>query len=529
MTEPVPPPRPPASIAPEGAPPPTEADEVDLGKPQRQSVLAIVFLAIKTVQQIGIVQVVFAFGFAASQSPSILVLIFGVFIIGALLLIVGALRWWRYTFFVRAGELHVDRGVVSRDTLTVPLDRVQSVSIEQKFLHRLVSLVEVSLDTAGTDAAEFTFDAVDRQVARELQRVASDYQRSVERSGSPSRGAGPAHRRSENTDSPAAHRAVEERTILRHSPARLVRLGLSRVPFSGLAFLAPILAFGDDLVERVPFSLPDVEVELGLWLLWFVPVAIVGVAVFGLFLNLVGTFLRDWDLRVIQTESGLRREAGLLSTTSVASSVSRVQSIETRQGLLQRLFGLQHVTLHNIGEGDFLVPGCTAEEIARIRSVGLQESAGVDSIDRRVSTAEVFRDTRNAGVICAVLAVGLFFVIEWWVLLFVLPVVGEWLRARRRVGLRRWGIDSDSVAIRNELLAWRTHEALLRKTNGVVIRQSYFERSRGLATVQIRLAGGILNGQISIGMIPADEAAAVRDYVLYIVESGSDVNEASWM
>ena len=490
----------------------------DLDEPQRQSPLAVVFLAARTIRQVGIFQVLLAAGFVISRSPSVVVLIFAALVVGALFFAVATLQWWRYTFVVSNGELRVDRGVLSRNTLTVPLDRVQSVSIEQKFLHRLVKLVEVSLDTAGTSNAEFTFDAVDRGVALELQRVASDYR--AEHDGEDELFIGPVLG---NEASAPKEAAFEEQVVLNHSPRRLVRLGLSRVPFSGLAFLAPLLAFGDDLIDRIPFSIPEVDISIGLWLLWFVPAAVIVVALFGFILNLAGTFLREWDLRVIQTESGLRREAGLLSKTSVASSVSRVQSIETRQGLMQRAFGLQHITLHNIGDGDFLVPGCTAEEIIRVRSVGLEEAAGVDIIDRPVSKAEVFKDTRNALVFCTALAFALFFVVGFWVAFLVIPVVGTWLSSRRRVRLRRWGIDSDSIAIRNEFLAWRTREALLRKANGVAVRQSYFERSRGLATVEVRLAGGVLNGSISIGMIPYEEALAVRDRALYLVETDTQV------
>ena len=161
------------------------------------------------------------------------------------------------------------------------------------------------------------------------------------------------------------------------------------------------------------------------------PLAIIAVAVFGLILNLVGTLLRDWDLRVILTEGGLRREAGLLSTTSVASNLSRLQSVETHQGLLQQLFGLQHIKLHNIGEGDFEVPGCTAEEIALIREVGLEESAGVEHLNRRTSPAEVFQATRNSAIFFTVLAAGLYFVIGFWVGLFAVPVLLIWLANRR--------------------------------------------------------------------------------------------------
>ena len=147
------------------------------------------------------------------------------------------------------------------------------------------------------------------------------------------------------------------------------------------------------------------------------------------------------------------------------------------------------------------------------------QSAGVENIDRRTSSAEVFKNTRNAVVFFAALAFPLFFFVGFWVVLLVIPMVIVWVSSSRSVKLRRWGIDGDSVALRNELLEWRTHEALIHKANGVAIRQSYFERSRGLATVEVRLAGGILNGSISIGMITYEEALAVRDHVLYIVET----------
>ncbi len=487
---------------------------VRLDVPQRQSLLAIVFLAFRTVRQIGIVQLVVGAGFVLSRSPSLLWVILGVVVIGAIFLAISALSWWRYTFVVRDGELRVDKGILSRDTLTVPLDRVQSVSIEQKALHRLVQLVQVSLDTAGTSTAEFTFDAVDRSVAVELQRMAADFKAS----------AAPVAPAAEHGliegEPPPPTIAFEERELLRHSPQRLLRIAITKVPFSGLAVLAPLFVFGEELLDFFPFDLPDVDLDVGLWLAWFIPAAIVAVAIFGAILNLISTFLSDWNLRITQTESGLRRDAGLLSTTSVASSVPRVQSVEVRQGIVQRVVGLHDVTLHNVGDGDFSVPGCTADQVELIKDVGLDDGAGVDTLNRQVSALQVYKDTRNAAVLFALLAFGLSFLIGWWVVLFVIPIVWTYFSTRRSTRLRRWGIDADSIADRRQFIGWSEHEALLRKANAVSVSQSMFERRRGLATVHVSLAGGILSGgSLSIGMVPVEEAMAVRDHVLFVVET----------
>ena len=61
----------------------------------------------------------------------------------------------------------------------------------------------------------------------------------------------------------------------------------------------------------------------------------------------------------------------------------------------------------------------------------------------------------------------------------------------------------------------------MRKTNSVQVTQSMFERRRGLGRVHVATAAGT----VTIGMIPIDEAHAVRDVILYGVET----DRRSWM
>ena len=492
----------------------TATSAANLSEPQRQSPLAAVFLVLKAVRGIGIFQIVVAAGFVLSRSPSIVVLALGVVVVGAIALGIGLLSWWRYTFQVVGAELQVTKGVIARDRLTVPLDRVQSVSIEQKFLHRIVQLVQVSLDTAGTESAEFTIDAVSKDVALALQRAAADYRR-----------AGPAAARVDGgplPDDPSVdpiHTPVPDQVVIKHNVSRIITMALTQMPFTGLAVLAPLLAFGGEFGDRIPFDVPDVDVGLGRWLLWFVPVAILVVVAVSVLLNVIRTLLVDWDLTVTRTDVGLRRDAGLFTKTSVASSLNRAQTFEVSQGMLERVAGLHHVTLRNIGDADVRIPGCDRGQVELLRSLALTNGDGVDRVERRVSSQEVFKQTRNACVFSAIWAFGLFFLIDWWALLLFLLVPIRWATTRRRTRLRRWDIDTDAIADHREMWAWDRKEILLRKVNGVVVRQSLFERKRGLASIQLQLAGGIGAGSLTIGMIPLEQAEAVRDRVLYVVET----------
>jgi len=496
----------------------TGSSPVDLSELHRQSPLAAIFLILRTIRSIGIIQIVIGIGFLLSQSPSVLILVVVALVIGVIAIGIGLLSWWRYTFSINGGELHVTRGILSQDKLTVPLDRVQSVSIEQKFLHRIVSLVQVSLDTAGTSAAEFTIDAVSEDVALALQRSAADFRPQGADSSEAVDGlvAAPEGQ----VGSFRSPLPTPDRVVIQHEPGRIIKMALTQMPLSGLAVLAPLVAFGDDLVDVIPFDLPEIEFEPGAWLFWAVPAAILAVVVSSIILNLISTLLRDWNLTLTRTDAGIRRDAGLLSRTSVASSIPRVQSIETSQGMLQRFVGLQNVTLHNIGDADVKVPGCEAEQIELVREVALDDGDGVEVLDRYVSSTEVFKAVRNTSIVMVLLGIGLFFAISWWSLLFLLPIPFTWLRMRRTVRLRRWAIDADAIADHREFLGWNRHEVLLRKANSVSVSQSLFERKRGLATVNVKLAGGLLaGGSFSVGMIPLEQATAVRDRVLYVVET----------
>ena len=253
------------------------------------------------------------------------------------------------------------------------------------------------------------------------------------------------------------------------------------------------------------------------------PVALLAVVAISVVLNLIRTLLSDWNLTITRTDAGLRRDAGLLSKTSVASSLPRVQSFETSQGVLQRMIGLHHVTLHNIGDADVQVPGCDSDQIVLLRELALSDGDGVDVLEERVSSQQVFKETRNICVVMVLLGAGLFVLIGWWSLLVLLPIPLTWVSTRRQVRLRRWGVDADAVADHREFLGWKRQEILLRKANGVSVRQSLFERKRGLATVQVQLAGGLLGSSFSIGMIPLEEAQAVRDRILHVVETDKRV------
>ena len=464
---------------------------------QRQSPLAIVFLAFRVVRRIGLAQVAIFIGFLGARATSLVVVGLMVAAIGTLLFVVAALQWWRYTFSVVEGELLVRRGVLSQQRLTIPLERVQSVSIGEKLMHRPFSLVEVSVDTAGADAAEFTIDAIPKSTALALQQMVTD-------------------------NKPAAVAEPEEgasTVIVHHGLSRLVRVGLTQAPFAGLILIGPLFSIGESFYENLPFELPNVDPER-FGVLEFLVLATAALVI-AVLLNVVRVLLADWNLTVKNTPAGVRRSAGLFSTTTLVSTVPRIQRFAVRQRLLERPFGFHTATLATIGSNSISVHGCDERQVAIMRALAMGDAGPVEPLDRPVSKKIVFLRTRNTAIVTSLVALVLSTSLGWWTLVAVLPVIYIWLATRRQARLRRWGLTHEAVSDRRQFMQWRRQDVLLRKVNGTHIRQTLFERRRGLATVRLATAAG----GVSIGMISLEDAKALRDRALFVAET----DQQSWM
>lgn len=475
-----------------------------LGIPQRQSRWAIAFLALTTLRRVGIAQLVVMVIFLG-RLPLVALFVLIPFAL-VVLLMVGVAGWWRFTFMVADGELRVTKGIVSDDKLSIPLDRVQSVSLEQGFLHRLINLVGVSVETAGASEAEFTIDSVERQVAEALQRVTAEHRNLV---ASPTDAA----------DAPLPPPAL---TVVRRDVGRLVKAGLARPAFAGLAVVFPLFAVADDLAGVVPIDLPDVDTEgLAGALVWLIPL-VIGVAIAaGLTLNLVQVILSQWNLSLTFRDGGFRRTAGLISRTSRSTNVDRVQSLRWVRNPIERRLGMRRVLLPTLGEGDLQIPGTDDDELETLRRLTLDADARIDSPARRVSPAQVFRDTRNVGVAATIAAAAAWLIVGWWALVVLALIPLRFAASRRLVTKARWDLTGGGAARLDHVFVESSMEIVLRKVNGVAIQQSLFERSRSLATVRLRTA----RGSLTVGMVSLAEAEAVRDRVLYAIETDDRV----WM
>ncbi|MEJ7799867.1 MAG: PH domain-containing protein [Ilumatobacter sp.] len=488
---------------------PKATDRQLLARPVRQSPVALVFIAWRFIRRVGLINLGAALLFTLTGGFS-----FGLWFVAIVLttgiLVYSLLSWWRNTFVVVRDELVVTRGVMSVERLVIPLDRVQSVSIDQKLLHRIVGLVSASIDTAGSNDTEFEIAAIDVATAEALRRVASG-----------SRVVRPTAAEPGPTVAGTITIPEPDLVLLHRSPRELALAGATTMPWAGLAVLAPLIAFGDeiDVLGRLGGSAERVverwtgDVSIGRMIV-VVTVAITAAGVFGTLLQTTRELVTNWDLTLHRTATGLRRTAGLLNRTSRSSTVRRVQAIVTNDTPLQRRLGITTLTLRTFGDVDIGLPGSRPDDVVRLRETVFGTTAP-PPLTHIVSRWSVFMAARTIALVAVPVALILSFRVGWWSTTLLAAVPLRWAVATWEWRRRRWGLDHARIAESHGLLRRHTAEAPLVKAQVVKVTQSFFERRRGLATVRIQTADGFL----SVPLVDHDDATAVRDRVLYAVET----------
>lgn len=497
---------------------PLTADRQALSEPRRVSPFAPIFLAWAVIRQLGYINIGIFTAVVGSGNLQLIGLAASVALLGA-----GVLTWWRFTYSLETpdegDQLVTNSGVFSRTRTSVPLDRVQSVSTRQNLLHRVVNLVEVNVQTAGSAGAEIKLTAVRPLVAERIRRLSTV----TTTSGT----VDTAHEPAADPDTPP----VAAEPLLRRSFSDIIVVALTRNP---LVLIAPIpllagLGFeAEDLLARLPGEVGDSLENIGGSVAGVVALVVLVLALSAL-LAIAFVVLRLHDLRLFVDGAGLRRQSGLISRTEVTASVERVQVMAVSANPLERMLGQREVVLPVAGGAATQVagglatgiqlPGTRLDEVREITAVvlgaGQESPEGVH--DLGISRLAVRRWTFWLGVAPVVVAIAA----TWWLIgawsLFAVAWIPVVLGgARLRQSTWRWSLQPETLWIRNGVITKVTRQMPVRKTQNVALRQSFFHRRNGLADVRVRTASRV---QMIVPMLPLAQAQALRDELLYRSES----------
>ena len=246
------------------------------------------------------------------------------------------LHFASFTFHLEADQLHVRKGVLVRDKVNIPLDRVQAVHVEQNLLQRLFKVCGLKIDTAGSAGSELVIHALPWDDAHALRSRFLQSARDTE-----------AEAPEEPQASPNLVAALDTATLL--------KVGLSQNHLSKIGFaIGSLLTFQGvawDVVaglwQQVPSLYRTVLLFLSPLLLVLSPVVIAAVSVV---ISVATSVVKHWKLRVWveadedPTKRALHLNQGLLNRQSMQVPLHKVQWVMWENTWIRRQFGFD--TLH---------------------------------------------------------------------------------------------------------------------------------------------------------------------------------------
>jgi putative membrane protein len=452
-----------------------------------------------------------------------------VYVLSGFGIVVGVLRWFTTSYRITDTQVQIKRGILNRQLLSVPRDRIRSVDVDSTILHRIFGLSVVKVGTGASHGIdELEFNAMR---AADVPAFRTEMLSHVPRNAGPT---------TDGTDAADAA-AMDAAQVPNHNFSRWRPSWVRYAPFtlSGVAsiivvvfFVLQTQFFENGLLTRIPFvehELAQIEHLPTLTLLaWSVGILVVAASAVAIVRYLL-SYSRFSISRV--DRSTLHITHGLLHTRQVTLDERRLRGVQLSEPLSLRAVGgaWTHAVMTGLGRqrgGVALLspPGPRDEAIRIAMEIAGIEVAMTEELRRHGRRAHRRRYTR-AVTFAAVLAgialvgqlLGYLSPAVWWAFVVIVPG-SAFLAWDRYRGLGHALLPGWVVARSGSL----NRKRVVLATEGIIgwtIRRSLFQRRAGLATLIATTAAG--RHSYSIPDLPFDEAWPLIEAVNAQVKAAS--------
>ncbi|MEO1488400.1 MAG: PH domain-containing protein [Pseudomonadota bacterium] len=496
--------------------------------PQHTAPLSVLVAALSSIQQAIFPAVAVALGTDIRGAG----LLIGLAVAGAIVALntlFSYLAWRRLTYTVGAQDIRVESGILSRAARSVPYERIQDVSLEQKLIPRLLGLVAVKFETGAGGADDLALTYLSMDEGERLRQLVRERRDEADNAPASTTFASP-----EASEASIAKAEEAAQPLFAMGPRRLLIFGAFEFSLAVFAVLGGLLQYLDSILD---IELWDVDFwrelaqERGGWVLELGAYAQALGAIAGLFLvfligsatGLVRTFSREWGFLLERTARGFRRRRGLFTRTDVVMPVHRVQALRIGTRAIRYRFGwhsLRFVSLaQDAGSASHVVaPFAKMDELAPIVEAAGFRLPSPETQWHRATKAYRTTSLMFDGVLFgfAAIVAGVFTVLyaPEWALLSVGLVLGVGVLDACATLIawhfKRHALDAEQITVRSGVLSPTSQIATRVKLHSVEISQGPIARWKGYATLHLGLAGS----ELSIPGIPLERARAVRSQIL---------------
>lgn len=354
--------------------------QIDLNFPQRQSKkgLLVIFFKVLIPSIKSFLPLILIFFFRDNDENKTLKigLIFLAFFL--FLIIISVINFLYFKFHINStsNEFIIEKGWLNKSKTVIKLDKIQQVNLNQKFLHRILNLYAVEVDTAGSSKTEGKIYAVSGAVAQALKAKLLEKDFSVNED----------FERKESDSEIVNNEFNENKQVIEISFSSLVKIGITRnylQTFSLLLFL--FFQVFDKLRDYYRNEEDNVISNFGQYLeqnftLVILPFVLLLFFVVILIINLVRTLLKYNNYKIDVVNRKLFISYGLFETKNTIIKAQRVQILKITQNFFQKKL---NVLILKILQTD-------SEEYNSKKETGI-DVPGVNQIEKEAILNQIFK------------------------------------------------------------------------------------------------------------------------------------------
>ncbi|MGV0777587.1 PH domain-containing protein [Mycolicibacterium elephantis] len=397
----------------------------------------------------------------------------------------GAARWFTTTYRIGPTDVQLRTGVLQRKVISVPRNRIRSVSTEARLLHRMLGLTVLRVST-GQEArgdAVFALDAVQAEEVPRLRAILLADSLAV----------------ADEEQAPAGRVLAKwDPSWLRYSPLSFTGLAMIAAA-AGLVYqMGAGAALRDSDVAR---SGVDVAEQFGV--ATTVAVAAIVVLLASVVLSVLQSLLSYGNLVLRRDADVLHLRLGLLRVREHTFDMRRLRGGSLREPLLVRLFGGARLDavmtgVGGVGEASLLLPPCPRATAEAVLTDLIERPEVVSGPLRAHGPAATRRRWTRAMVAPVVIAVVLAVTAapSWAWLLCVVLAVGCALLAHDRTRSLGHRVGDGWLVARTGSLQRRRDCIEASGIIGWTVRQTLMQRRAGVATLIAATAAGVKHYQV---------------------------------
>ena len=437
-----------------------------------------------------------------------------------LLLIVAVVQFIYFKFKIEGDQFILNKGMVFKKKTAIPIERIQSVNFKQNIVHQLINVTQVEIQTAGAKDVEVSIKAVSRELAEALKKKLQN----------------------ENEIEEEVEIEVKEdsaRLIYSLSLLELFKVSFSENHLRSFFWILAItFSFGyqlEDIVndwnfadEMIQFVVLNKEEITGSLLVLFV-LFVVGILI-SVVVSFVRVFLRHFDQKVVYKNDGIQVSEGLFTKREDILKIQKIQYAVQVTNPVKKAMGIGTIRIRQAGSGKVKkkklveLVGVKEHSHKELNALFFSYKEQPDALRFRPAPYYLFKMFVRSAFFVALVNVVFYFnafsLLEFIVLNLVLLPLSIYL-VLLKYKKTYFTFQEGKLIVGDGKISTVTTLIEYFKTQNVLFQQSIIQRKRGVATLRLQTASGV----IKLPCLRLDEAHSIKNILVQEMEE----NKRDWI